>query len=361
MTTSPLRASAVLVAAVACAAFGARAQEPQWTAAAVEAIEALIRRDGVPGLSCAVAVGDALVLRLGFGLADVENDVPATPQTVYRLASISKPVTAVMALQLAEAGALDLDADVATVVAEWPRKDWPVTTRQLLGHLGGVRHYRGEAESVEAFATQRAGLPRFAADPLVHEPGTRYLYSTYGYNLVGAVLEARSGEAFAALVRARIAEPCGAATLQADDSRRLIRGRAQGYVRVAGVLRNSTPMDSSYKIAGGGLCSSAEDLARFAQALLAGRLLPQARLTAMWTEQTTKDGSGTGYGLGFTVARKDGAQLASHSGAQARVSTMLVLRPVDKVAVAVLCNLEGCKLAPLAERLAALAAGEAGK
>lgn len=353
--------AAALAAVFALAASGARAQEPAWAASAVAAIEAQLQRDGIPGLSCAVAVGEALALRRGFGRADVENDVPATPQTVYRLASISKPITAVLALQLAREGKLDLDADVATLTDAWPAKDWPVSTRQLLGHLGGVRHYRGEAESVAPFATQRDGLARFAADPLVHAPGSKYLYSTYGFNLVGAVLEARAGEPFAALVRARVAEPCGAATLQADDSRRLIRGRAQGYARVGGELQNSAPMDSSYKLAGGGLCSSAEDLARFGQALLAGELLPAEALATMWTEQRTSDGKGTGYGLGFTLATKAGAQVVAHSGSQARVSTMLVLRPDAKVAVAVLCNLEGCKLGALAERIAALAAGEAGK
>lgn len=353
---------AALAAVFALAASGACAQEPAWAALAVAAIEAQVQQDGIPGLSCAVAVGDALALRRGFGLADVENDVPATPQTVYRLASISKPITAVLALQLARDGKLDLDADVATLTDAWPAKEWPVTVRQLLGHLGGVRHYRrGEPESVEAFATQRDGLRRFAADPLVHAPGSKHLYSTYGFNLVGAALEARSGESFAALVRARIAEPCGALTLQADDSRRLIRGRAQGYVRVGGVLQNSQPMDSSYKLAGGGLCSSAEDLARFAQALLAGTLLPAEALATLWSEQRTSDGKGTGYGLGFALTTRDGAQVVAHSGSQPRVSTMLVLRPDAKVAVAVLCNLEGCKLGALAERIAALAAGEAGK
>lgn len=362
MPNSPLRAFAVPVVVCVLAVRGVRAQdqEPQWAGAAAAALAAQIERDGIPGLSCAVAVGDRLPFRRGIGRADVENDVPASPQTVYRLASISKPVTAVLALQLAEAGTLDLDADVASLVADWPAKAWPVSTRQLLGHLGGVRHYRGEAESVQVYATQRAGLVRFAADPLAHEPGSKYLYSTYGFNLVGAVVEARAGVAFGELVRTRIAEPCGAPTLQADDSRRLIRGRAQGYVRVDGVLRNSQPIDTSYKLAGGGLCSSAEDLARFAQALLAGRLLPPARMAAMWTEQTTRDGAGTGYGLGFAVAHKDGVQVVAHSGSQARVSTMLVLLPSAKVAVAVLCNLEGCKLAPVAEHIAALAA-EGGK
>jgi serine beta-lactamase-like protein LACTB len=334
------------------------AAAPAWADAARAAIDAQRQRDGIPGISCAIAVGDDLPFRVGLGLADVENDVPATAATVYRLASISKPVTAVLALQLAEAGELDLDADVATLVPEWSKKPWPVTTRQLLAHLGGVRHYRrGEAESTRHYATQAAGLARFAADDLLHEPGTAYHYSTYGFNLVAAVVEARAGKPFAAVLQQRIAVPCGAGTLQDDDVQRIIRNRAQGYVKRDGELRNSELMDGSYKLGGGGLCASAEDLARFAQALVAGKLLRAETLAAMWTRQRTTAGKEITYGLGWRVDRDDGRLVVSHSGAQSRVSTMLCVLPEPKVAVALLCNLEGVRLQPLSKQLALLAAG----
>lgn len=341
------------------------AQEPAWVGPVRAAIEAKIAADRIPGLSCAIAVGAGLPFRAGFGLACVENDVPATPQTVYRLASISKPITAVLALQLAEAGRLDLDADVATLVPAWPQKQWPVTTRQLLGHLGGVRHYRGERESTVHFATQAAGLVRFAGDALLHEPGTKYLYSTYGYNLAAAVVEQAAGRPFSALVRERIADACAAPTLQDDDPRRIIRGRAQGYVRrqVDGVevLQNSELMDASYKLGGGGLCASAEDLARFGAALLAGRLLRPETLAVAWTEQQTRDGAGTGYGLGFRVDTRSGRRTIGHSGAQSRVSTMLLMLPEQQVVVVLLCNLQGVRLGSLAQQIVDLVAPPPGK
>lgn len=330
------------------------AQEPAWTAPVVAAIEAAMQRDQVPGLSCVVGVGDTMPFRRGFGFADVENEVPATARTVYRLASISKPVTAVLAMQLAERGQLDLDADVSTLVPAWPKKPWPVTTRQLLAHLGGVRHYGGEAESTFHYTTQTEALPRFAADPLLHAPGTAYHYSTYGFNLVAAVVEARAGQPFAAVVKERIAGPCQATTLQDDDVRRLIRGRAQGYVREDGQLRNSALMDGSYKLGGGGLCSSAEDLVRFAQALVDGRLVAPATLATMWTRQRTTDGKEIEYGLGFRVATDGGRQVVTHSGAQSRVSTMLYLLPEARVVVVVLCNLERVRLQPLCKQIADL-------
>ena len=350
------RTAVLFVFAAGWLAGAPASQVPAWVAAARGATAAKIASDRIPGLSCAIAIRGQLTFCEGFGLADLEHDVPATPQTVYRLASISKPITAVAAMQLLEAGTLDVDADVHTLVPEWPSKTWPVTTRQLLAHLGGVRHYSGEGESTVHYATQTAALVRFAADPLLHEPGTQYLYSTYGFNLIAAVVEARSGQPFAAFVREHIAVPSGAATLQDDDVRRIVRGRAAGYIRVGEHLQNSALMDSSYKLGGGGLCSSAEDLARFGAALLARKLDKAETLAAMWTPQRTKDGKPIVYGLGFRVEQHEGRTVVWHGGAQSRVSTQLLLLPDAQVVVVVLCNLEKVRLQPLAQQLALLAA-----
>lgn len=322
-------------------------------------LAAYAERHRVPGLSCAVYVDGRAVVELGLGLADVENDVAATPTTVYRLASISKCLTALAAVQLAADGRLDLDADVHELLPAWPAKPWPVTTRQLLGHLGGVRHYRlGEAEVTDHYADQRAALVRFAADPLLHRPGSKYLYSTFGYNLVGAVVEEASGLRLAEYVRTRLAEPIGADSLQDDDVRRVVRGRARGYVRVGDELRNSRLMDSSYKLGGGGFCSSAVDLAKFGDAVLAGRVVSAEWLERMWSSGTLPDGSATGYGLGFGVGKLGGEgdaaeqRAVTHSGAQSQVSTYWVLLPESKVTVVLLCNLEGLKLEAVTKRVA---------
>lgn len=349
-----LRAAASVACLVLSGARVVRAQAPvPWIAAAVEVLETVLQQEQIPGLSCTIGIGGQLVFQRGFGLADVENDVPSTPGTVYRLGSISKPVTAVLAMDLVEQGRLDLDVDVRTLVPQWPAKQWPVSTRHLLAHLGGVRHYRaGEAESTLHYATQVAGLERFAADDLLHEPGTKYLYSTYGYNLVAAVVETVAQRPFAVVVKERIADRCGAPTLQADDLRRIIRGRAQGYVRQNGVLQNSELMDGSYKLGGGGLCCSSDDLVRFAQALMDGRLVGADTVRLLWTPQTTKAGAVIDYGLGFRIGEHRGQRTVFHGGAQARVSTFLLLLPDARVAIALLCNLERVRLQATALRLA---------
>lgn len=332
---------------VAMAAAQSASQDSQ------QILQAFVASQRIPGLSCAVWVDGSECFATGLGLADVENDVPATPATVYRLASISKCLTALAVVQLAERGALDLSAPVGSLLEEWPAKRWPVSCAQLLGHLGGVRHYRPlEAEVTQHFANQRAGLVRFQADPLLHEPGSKYLYSTFGFNLLGAVVEQCSGESLAEYVRAHLAAPAGASSVQDDDPARVIMHRAQGYVRVAGELRNGLLMDSSYKLGGGGFCSSAHDLACLGSAVLAGKIVKPESLATMWTSQRTGDGKATGYGYGFGVGKLDGQPIAQHSGAQSRVSTHWVLVPGTKTVVVLLCNLEGVRLGELAHRLA---------
>ncbi|MCA8973286.1 MAG: beta-lactamase family protein [Planctomycetes bacterium] len=354
MRTSP---SLSPFAILSLAAVIAAQQPPAWRDAVRAAVEAKWQEDAIPGISVAIATGggEREPEAFAFGFADVENDVPASGATVYRLASISKPIAAVCAMKLVEQGKLDLDRDVHEIVAAWPEKPWPVTTRQLLAHLGGVRHYKpGEGESTVHYPTQTAALVRFADDPLLHEPGTKYRYSTFGYNLVAAVVEAAAQKPFPQVVEEFVAAPSAASSMQDDDVRRLIRGRAQGYLRTGGELRNSVLMDGSYKLGGGGLCCSAVDLARFGQALCGGRLVTPQTLDAMWTRQRTKSGNEIGYGLGFTVGRHDGRRVIHHSGAQSRVSTMLYLLPDDGVAIVALCNLEGVKLGGFAQRLGEL-------
>ncbi|MCA8948101.1 MAG: beta-lactamase family protein [Planctomycetes bacterium] len=331
---------------------------PPWTDAVAAAIEARREAGGIPAISVAIGVGDTIPFARGFGTADLENDVAATEQTVYRLASISKPVTAVVVMRLVEQGKLDLDRPVHEFVTAWPEKRWPVTTRQLLAHLGGVRHYKpGEGESTVRYRDQTAGLERFRDDPLVHQPGSAYRYSTFGFNLAAAAAEAAGGQSFPQLVQHLVAEPSGAATLQDDDPWRLVPHRAAGYVERGGRLGNSVLMDGSYKLGGGGLCCSAPDLVRFGQALLDGRLVSTATRDAMWTAQRTTGGERLTYGLGFRVGEHEGRREVMHSGAQSQVSTMFYLLPDQRVVIALLCNLEGERLAGLARKVAGLVVG----
>jgi serine beta-lactamase-like protein LACTB, mitochondrial len=248
---------------------------------------------------------------------------------------------------------------VQRYVPSFPEKPWPITTRQLLSHLGGIRHYLPD-ETFDAshhYVSVLEGLDAFKEDLLVHEPGTAYLYSTFGYTLVGAVVEAAAGLPFLDYMRDKVWRPAGMEAIRDDDSRVLIQHRAQGYVRIAnGALHNSEPADTSYKIPGGGLIATASDVARFAAALQSGTLVRANTLNRMFAKQTTRGGRPIGYGLGWSLERWKGRHEVFHTGSQERVNNVLYMLPDRGVAVVVLANLEGCRPVDLARQLGAILA-----
>ncbi len=350
MRTSKLWLAPALLAAVLPAACQQRGPAPPHLEEIHAAVRRTMARAKIPGLTVAVA-RQGMVWSQGYGRADVENSVPATPRTVYRLGSISKPITAVAALQLAERRQLDLDAPVQNYVPSFPAKPWPITSRQLLGHLGGIRHYKSleEVNSTRHYDDLLAPLEIFQNDPLVAEPGTKFSYTTYGYVLLGAVVERAAGVRFLDYLRENIFEPAGMKNIQADSVHAIIPHRARGYrLTRAGVLENCDLADTSNKIPGGGLSSTAMDLVRFALALKEGKLLKAATLEAMFSPQRLKDGSLTQYGLGWNLLEAGGIEHVLHGGGQQGVSTMLLMERRRPLVVAVMANLEGAPVGDLA-------------
>ncbi len=311
----------------------------------------------IPALSVAVADRFQPVWSGAFGWADLENNVRAAPGTVFRLGSISKPMAAVAALQLVERGRLDLDAPVQKYVPSFPEKPWPITPRMLLAHLSGIRHYRSPEEllSTRHYDDLLEPLKIFAADPLEFQPGTKFRYTTYGYVLLGAIVEAASGRRFADYLRENVLAPAGCLRVQPDDVYRIIPNRARGYRRTpSGAVENCALADTSNKISGGGLLATAEDLVRFALALQQGRLLKPETVRQMFTSQRTSDGRPTGYGLGWYVGERAGKHWVEHSGSQPGASSELLMLPERGLAVAVLTNLERAPARAIALRLADL-------
>lgn len=341
--------------------------QPSIPPARLEAIRSLITKEmaeqNIPGLSVAVGVDGEVAWTQGFGLADLENVVPASEETVYRLASISKPITAVAALRLVEQGKLDLDAPIRTYVPEFPEKTSPITLRQLLCHQGGIRHYKlREIDSTRHYTDVVSAINIFKNDPLIAEPGTKFFYSTYGYVLAGAAVERAAERPFMDYIREFVAVPSGADGLRADDAWAIIPHRARGYAASPdGSLRNCDLADTSNKIPGGGMCSRAQDLVRFALALAREELLSQESTEMMWTPAKTREGVETTYGLGWGIARENGRRRVEHSGGQPGTSTALVLFPTERLAVSVMCNKEGAGAMPLAKEIARLLVDGGGK
>lgn len=315
--------------------------------------------DRVPGLSVGFIKGDFSWAR-GFGWADVENSVAAKAESAYRLASVSKTFTAVAVLKLVEEGKIDLDAPIQDYVPYFPRKKWPLTVRQLLGHIGGISHYKNDDEEshIKEPKDTRAALAIFQDFDLVAEPGTRYHYSTYGYNLLGAAIEGASGRPYGEVIRSRILNSLGMSDTRLDDPREIIPNRVRGYEIVKGELKNSEYVDISSRFAGGGLRSTVIDLLKYARAIIDKKLLREESWRRMFRSMVLRKGLLTGYGMGWRVEPWNGHFTVHHTGSQPETRTCFLVFPEDDFALAIACNLEDTDLQPYVRGLIGAVLGE---
>ncbi len=295
----------------------------------------------VPGLSAAAGKDGAIVWSEGFGYADLAAKKPVMPQTMFRIGSISKPLTAVGLMLLVEQGRLDLDADIRQYVPDFPDKGAVITTRQLGGHLAGIRHYRGrENLSNKRFPTVRSGLKIFEDDPLLSRPGEKFSYSSYGYNLMSQVMEAGAKQEFLAYMERAVFQPLELRHTVPDRADHPPVERTKFYaVKSGGGFETAPAVDNSYKWAGGGFLSTPEDLVRFGLAMLRPGFLKPESIETMFTSQTTTAGQTTGYGLGWFVRRdRSGRRVFMHSGGSVGGTSVLLLYPDSGVVLAMTSN-----------------------
>lgn len=322
-----------------------------------EFAQAAMKAQQMPGLSAAVMYGDFRWSR-GFGFADVENEVPARADSSYRMASVTKPMTAVAVLKLVEEGKIDLDAEVQTYVPYFPRKARPVTVRQLLAHQGGISHYRDYMKEgrIREPKTTREAIALFEEFDLINEPGTAYSYSSYGYNLLGAVIEGASGKPYGPYLTETVWKPLGMTSTRMDDPRALIPHRVTGYVLEDGKLKRSEYVDISSRFAGGGTRSTVDDMIRFIDGV--DEVLKPATVDLAWNAAPTRDQRYTRYGLGFGIVSRNGRWIVAHSGAQQETRTTLMIAPRERFAIALASNFEGAELDPFEHKLIELFLGD---
>lgn len=330
------------------------AVEQRWVAAAAKARVIACEKlaPAVPGFALAVAVDGRIVWSEAFGYADLEAKRPATPETQFRIGSVSKPLTAAAVAKLYETGRLDLDAPVQRYVPTFPEKGAPITTRLLGGHLAGLRHYRGNEFSLnQQFPTVTAGLAIFQNDSLVAAPGTRYSYSSYGFNLISAVVEGASGEQFLTYMSRHVFAPLRMTHTAADKNDSLIPNRTRFYDRTeAGQFVLSQTVDNSYKWAGGGFLSTAEDLVKFGSAHLSAGFLKAATLELLFTPQRTTSGETTSYGIGWRIGTDSlGHRSVNHGGGSVGGTAAFVVDRDSRVVIALVTNLSEARLGSVEE------------
>ncbi len=302
-------------------------------------LAALVETAKVPGAAIAVISGDNIVYHDTFGHADVATSKPVTAHTRFRIGSVTKLLTATALLRLADQGRLQLDDPVSKHLPDFAHGQ--ITLRQLAGHLGGIRHYGpGEFVSTTHYDSATASLARFANDPLVAQPGEKYLYSTYGYNVLGAVIERVTGRSFEAALESLVFEP--ARMSEMSETSFTAGPETTTFYDGANV---APAVDLSDRLPAGAALSTARDLARF---LIATTRLPMEVLT---TSQKTNDGKATGVGIGWRIATDEsGRTFLHHGGASLGGRAFVLVYPKERVGVAFVSNTIG---APFNEKNAA--------
>ena len=304
-TATPLHPDAQSVPSVARSA-----PSPQW-AEAVERARKVMREglveQNLPGLSVAVGVGGDIVWAEGFGWADLENRMPIAPDTRFRIGTASVALTSAAVGLLLEKGQLKLDEKIQTYVPEFPEKQWPVTVRQLMGHVAGVRNDAGDEGPLGEHCERTVeGLQLFRDRTLLFEPGTRYRFSSFGWILLSAAVEAAADEPFLTFMRRQVFAPLGMDDTRADSATEPPPSRAISYFpRFAADprygLHLTRQIDYSCYAGSSVFLSTPSDLVRFGMAINSGKLLQPATVQLLQAPQRLTSGQETGYGLGWDL------------------------------------------------------------
>ena len=318
-------------------------------------VDQFMEKSKVPGMAVSIALNGKIIYSNGFGFADLEQEIAVTASTSkFRIASISKTLTADAIMQLVESGKLKLDDPVQRYVPSFPKKQWPLTTRLVAGHLGGIRHYRGgEFLSAKYYASVSQGLEIFKHDSLLFEPGTKYSYSSYGYNLISAVIEGASGMDYLTYMKINVFDRLELQNTVPDNNKVIIAHRSQFYQKSAnGKIENAPYVDNSYKWAGGGFLSTSENLIKFMLAHTEPGYLSASSWLTLTTSQKTSDGKETGYGLGWATATDEqGYHWLGHSGGAVGGTSKMVYYPEKELIIIVLTNMSAARLGAFPHQL----------
>ena len=320
---------------------------------------AFIARHEAPGVSIVVIRGRDTLVSQGYGLADLENGVPATPHTVYRIGSITKQFTSAAVLQLVEAGRVKLDDSIGAYLPTLPARWRPATVRQLLNHTSGIPSYTdigqrwlkrmGEKMSPDSLVALTAN------DTLWFAPGKSWRYDNSGYVVLGMLVEKVSGKAYDQYLKERLFTPLGLSETMYCYNAPIIPHRAQGYGRDSSGWHNAGFIDMSQPFSAGALCSSALDLSRWDQALGTGKVVS----AASYREMTTPTGAAAPrhYGFGLISDSLAGHRIITHGGGINGFSTVNAWFPDDSLSITILPNAEGARPDRLLNSVARVALG----
>lgn len=309
-----------------------------------------LKKEHIPGLSISVSKDGQIIWSEGFGYGKRKPTVPINPSsTLFRIASISKTITAVMLAKLAEDKLIDLDTSIYNYLPDYPQKEFDFTARQLGGHLAGIRHTTDDEFKSNKRMTITEGLDLFKNDPLLFEPSTSFFYNSFGYVLLSEIMQKATNKEFYAMVRDTILIPLKMDNTTIDASNATPPNTTNFY-RTKRIISN--PVANEYKIAGGGFLSTSEDIVKFGHELITPTLISKESLSQLVTSQRLKNGNLTGYGIGFSVGHtKHNTPKYYHTGGGVGASTILMIFPDEDVVITVLTNKSSVNMIPFGDEL----------
>lgn len=308
-----------------------------------------------PGMSVAIVRNGKVAYAKGFGLADMQNDVKARPDTVYRIGSVTKQFTATMIMQLVQEGKLALDDPMRKHLPDLPEAWDKVTVRHLLNHTSGIPSYTGlpdmMAKTVRQPVAPRGIVATVEKMPLEFEPGSQWRYNNSAYEILGLLIEKYDGRPFEKSLQERILKPLGMDQTYFTSQSTIVKRRAQGYSPRGRAVFNADFLDMSWPYAAGSMESTVLDLAKWDAALYGDRILPQSVLRQMWTRTRLTTGKEQDYGFGWDVKDVNGNRVIAHNGGIHGFISNIRRVPEKGLTVVVLTNSDGSDCDGITTRL----------
>jgi CubicO group peptidase (beta-lactamase class C family) len=311
-------------------------------------VDSQLEAQHIPAIGLGVMRDGHIIKARGYGLANVELNVPATAETIFQTGSVGKQFTATAVMMLVQDGKLRLDDKISKYFPEAPPAWQDITVRHLLTHTSGIADYGAEENTMTKGVidfhkdyTEDELVRTFAAVPLDFPPGSKWRYSNTGYVLLGVLIHRVTGQFYGDVLQERIFKPLGMTATRIISEADIVPHRSSGYRLVGGVLKNQEWVSPSLNTtADGALYTDVLDMAKWDSALYTTRLLPAASLAMMWTPVRLNDGRTYPYGFGWGVASVNGHRLVEHDGAW-QGYTMSILRFIDdQLTVVVFTNLD---------------------
>jgi len=317
-------------------------------------IRAEMKAQQIPGLSLAVINNGEIVLVRGYGLANVEHQVPVKPETIFQSGSVGKQFTATAVMMLVEEGKLSLDDKITKYFTDGPESWNQITVRHLLTHTSGMGDYPKDFDMRRDY-TEDELVQLNKKVPLDFQPGEKYSYSNLAYVMLGVLIHKVSGKFYGDFLQERIFKPLDMSTARVISEADIVPNRAAGYRVVNGQLKNQNWVSPSLNTtADGALYLTVYDMARWDAALYTEKLLKRASLEAMWTPVKLNNGKTHPYGFGWTLGQVRGHRIVEHGGSWQGFKSQISRYVDDKLTVVVFANQSRANPAKIAHGVAAL-------